>query len=157
MSTGTRAVVVNAAFLQDIKDDNIHLRDLLMAASRVLDRSSWWSVKPRALADLFQQIRDQLATHFTLEEAFGYLDDAIVTAPRLSERADALRAEHETLYLEISDLADDAYRAVAQRRNAHIPQLLDRFRSFCSQLKEHEHAENELIMESLYEELGVGD
>jgi hypothetical protein len=148
---------VNAAFLQDIKEDNVHLRDLLMAASRVLDRSTWWSVKPRALADLFQQIRDQLATHFTLEEAFGYLDDAIVTAPRLSERANSLRNEHETLYISISDLADDAYRIVAERRGSTIPILLERFRSFCRKLKAHEDAENELIMESLYDELGVGD
>lgn len=159
MVATTRTLFVNAAFLEEVKEDNIHLRDLLMAASKVLSSNVMGTnINPRALADLFQEIRDQLATHFSLEEAFGYLEDAIITAPRLSETAFALRNEHSELYMAISDLADDAYACIRNRSSWHvIPQLLERFRSFCRQLKRHEADENELIMQALYDELGVGD
>lgn len=158
MLTSTRTVTVNAAFLQDVKEDNIHLHDLLATAAKILDPSSEVDIKPRALAELFQQIRDQLATHFSLEEAFGYFEDAIEVAPRLSEKAIELRSQHETLYLSISTLADDAQcRLTVNGGITAIPSLLNRFRSFCRNLKRHEDAECELIMDALYEELGVGD
>ena len=158
MLTTSRSLTINAAFLQEVKDDNIHLRELLVAASAVLNPKSQVDIKPRALAELFQQIRDQLATHFMLEETLGYVDDAIGAAPRLSQRARELRDEHESLSVEVADLVTAARRLLADRGEKDaVPLLLIRFRDFCQQLKRHEDAENELIMEAIYDELGVGD
>lgn len=158
MLTSTRTVTVNAAFLQDVKEDNIHLQNLLATAAKILDPRKSVDIKPRALAELFEQIRDQLATHFSLEEAFGYFEDAIEVAPRLSEKAIELRGQHETLQVSISTLADDAFRNLAvPGGTAEIPRLLNRFRNFCGTLKRHEDAECELILDALYEELGAGD
>ncbi len=156
-STTTRTVVVNAAFLQEVKDDNVILQDLLATASYLLDPSERCYVRPRDLAELFAQLRDQLATHFSLEEALGYLEDVIVTSPRYCERAFHLRAEHETLYLQIAELADEAYRVVRSGNSVELPMLLHAFREFCAKLKRHELAEDELILDALYDELGVGD
>lgn len=91
----TSAVGINAAFLQEVKEDNVMLHDLLGAASKVLDPTEHTPIQPRCMADLFAKLRDQLAIHFSLEEALGYLDDVIVQSPRLCEVAFELRAEHE--------------------------------------------------------------
>lgn len=156
-STTTRTVVVNAAFLQEVKDDNVILQDLLATAAYLLSPSAPCYVKPRDLVELFAQLRDQLATHFALEEALGYLEDVIVTSSRYCERAYHLRAEHETLYLQIAQLADDAYRIARSGNSSELQRLLRAFRDFCARLKRHELAEDELILDALYDELGVGD
>ena len=153
----TSAVGVNAAFLQEVKDDNVMLHDLLGAASKVLDPAELTSIQPRCMADLLGKLRDQLAIHFSLEEALGYLEDVIIESPRLCETAFQLRAEHETLYLSISQLTDDAERLLMGGGPMAKPMLMKRFRHFCNQLKEHERREDDLIIESLYDELGVGD
>ena len=155
MQTSVGTVYVNAAFLEEVKDDNVALRELLHQTSKLLNSESRWNYTRRDISDLLQQLRDRLATHFTLEEAFGYLDDAISIAPRLSDKALALRNEHGDLYLKISSLAEVA----DSRRNSIDDQakLIDDLRSFCRQLKRHEEDENELIMQALYDELGVGD
>lgn len=133
------------------------LQDLLGAASKVLEPSERTPIPPQRMAALLGQLRDQLAIHFSLEEALGYLEDVIVESPRLCETAFKLRAEHETLYLAISSLADDAERLLMGGGPMAKPMLLKRFRQFCNQLKEHELREDELIIESLYDDLGVGD
>jgi len=153
----TNTVAVNAAFLQEVKDDNVMLRDLLGAASKVLDPAQGTPVQPRIMAELLGTLRDQLAIHFSLEEALGYLDDVVVETPRLSEKAFQLRAEHKTLYTSISDLADDAERLLMGGGPMAKPMLMKRFRAFCRCLKEHDLREDELIMDSIYDELGVGD
>lgn len=150
----TAAVGVNAAFLQEVKDDNVMLHDLLGAASKVLDPAEQSDLQPRCMVGLFGKLRDQLAMHFSLEEALGYLDVVIVETPRLSEAAFQLRAEHESLYITISDLADDAERLLMGGGPLAKPMLLKRFRAFCNALKDHELREDELIIESLYDEIG---
>ncbi len=158
MYTATGTLTINPAFLQDIKDDNIHLKELLAATSTALAQDTNALIRPRALAELMSRLRDQLATHFSLEEFFGYFDDAIDTAPRLSAEADNLRCQHETLYLSISQLAEDAecllYAPVPD--NA-LPGLARRFQVFYAELMKHEESENELIMRAFYEDIGVGD
>ena len=156
-NVSTSTVGVNAAFLQEVKEDNVMLHDLLGAASKVLDPAVSTPIQTRSMADLFGKLRDQLAIHFALEEGLGYLEDVIVQTPRLCEVAFQLRAEHETLYVTISELADDAERLLMGGGPIAKPMLLKRFRRFCHQLKEHERREDDLIIESLYDELGVCD
>ncbi len=158
MYAATGTLTINPAFLQDIKEDNIHLKELLAATSTALAQDTNTLIRPRALAELMSRLRDQLATHFSLEEFFGYFDDAIDTAPRLSAEADVLRCQHETLYLSISELADDAenllYGPVPD--NA-LSALATRFQVFYEELTRHEESENDLIMQAFYDDIGVGD
>jgi hypothetical protein len=156
ISTGT--LTINPAFLQDIKDDNIHLKELLAATSTAFSVKASSMIRPRALTDLMSRLRDQLATHFSLEEFFGYFDDAIDAAPRLSAEADLLRCQHEDLYLSITELAEDAERLLygPVPENA-LSDLAKRFQAFYEQLMAHEESENELIARAFYEDIGVGD
>ena len=158
MYAASGTLTINPAFLQDIKEDNIHLKELLAATSTALAQDTNTLIRPRALAELMSRLRDQLATHFSLEEFFGYFDDAIDTAPRLSAEADVLRCQHETLYLSISGLADDAERLLyGPVPDNALSALATRFQVFYEELTRHEESENDLIMRAFYDDIGVGD
>ena len=119
----TATVTVNAAFFQEIKEVNQELYDLLDRARRHLaehrdsaDAARRHASNGRQLVDLLSDLRDQLALHFALEEAYGYFEDPVFVAPRLSERAATLRKDHRRLYLQISDLVDQVERLVYRGR-----------------------------------------
>lgn len=158
MYAATGTLTINPAFLQEIKEDNSHLKELLAATSTALALDRDTPIRPRALAALMSRLRDQLATHFSLEEFFGYFDDAVDSAPRLSAEADVLRSQHETLYLTISKLAEDAERLLyGPVPNNGLSALATRFQAFYEELTRHEDSENELIMRAFYDDIGVGD
>ena len=157
VTTKTKTIAVNAAFLEEIKNDNVHLQEYLQFASSLLHRNKTEPVSVTELADITALLRDQLATHFSLEEAFGYLEEAVDAAPHLSTRAFSLRDEHSELYQTIAKIADDCVAALAVENDDRVQRLLKRFKAFCRRFKRHEQLENELIVESLYDDIGVGD
>ena len=158
MLTRTGTLTINPAFLQEVKQDNVHLRELLDATSAALSGARTHPIRPRALVELLGRLRDQLATHFSLEEFFGYFEDAVDAAPRLSVKADIYRSQHETLYISICDLTNEAERLLYGESHAAGLDLLSlRFHNFYRELQEHEENENDLIMEALYDDIGVGD
>ncbi len=154
--TRTGHVAVNAAFLKDIKDDNRELKALMdkiqPLASQLPTAVNHWPELIRLFADL----RDQLAMHFSLEEAFGYFEDAIITAPQLSVTAERLRGEHAVLFQQIRDLADLAFEVPAEA-DEQISMLLKRFDDFQSKFQRHEEAELTLILDAMGDDIGVGD
>ena len=155
--TTTGTVTVNAAFLEEIKEVNQELWQLLTDLRHRCQRP----IAPahcRLLIDKLCQLRDQLALHFSLEEAYGYFDDPIDVAPQLSHQAEQLRGEHKELYLEFCDLADHGERMFYEERHAALalwigPQFLE----LDQRLREHERRENELIYEAYDADIGVGD
>ena len=115
-------------------------------------------MRPHALAELLSQIRDQLATHFSLEEFFGYFDDATDCSPHLSAQAEVLRNQHGALYLEISEWATEAETLLYGARNdKDLAKLIAGFSAFYDRLMEHEEEERDLIFRSFYDDIGVGD
>lgn len=159
MATATRSLDVNVAFLREIKDDNRELQGLLVALRVLTTYPDAVREPPRRLVALLAQLRDQLAFHFALEEAYGYFEDAIDAAPWLSRRAERLRAQHVSLFESIRDLADQADRwQVGDGFLRRFPFLAESFRQFDATFTQHERAENALIHESSIEaDIGVGD
>ena len=151
---------VNAAFLQEIKDDNRELHELLDAMHMAVSSSSRDGYRLEVFCELPARVRDQLATHFSLEEAYGYFEDAKIATPHLSNTADILRAQHETLFSEICDIVDAAEDLLY---HSHLPRqggfntICRRWSTFYHQLMDHEEGERELIMQSMYDDIGVGD
>ena len=86
MTTAQRTLTINAAFLQEIKDDNRELKQLLDDCAERLAHASTGHVDPKRLVGSLARLRDQVALHFALEEAYGYFDDAIDVAPRSAAR-----------------------------------------------------------------------
>ena len=154
----TTTVTVNAAFLQEIKQVNEELWQTLKevrqrAESQVLQRADAW----RFLHQL-AQLRDQLAFHFTLEEAYGYFEDPIDVAPRLCRQANQLRSEHRELYLMVVDLGEASELLTQRNRiSGTVMTAVKQFQAFDERLHRHESLENELIMQEYGDDIGVGD
>ena len=154
--TTTRRLVVNAAFLKDIKDDNHDLKVLLdKITPLILYQQTAKNHWPELIA-LIGDLRDQLALHFSLEEAYGYFDDAVVSSPWLSVIAESLRNEHPRLFSRILDLADQSLE-ICSDSHGQVSQFIRRFDDFRRAFEMHEEKELKLILDSLDDDLGVGD
>ena len=158
MLVATTTISVNAAFLQEIKQDNVELREVLGELSRRLLRRRVRHSDAREMADLLVRLRDQLAVHFSLEEAFGYFENAVTIAPRLSERADELRSQHDLFYQDICAICEQAEKLLYHEASPRtLRQVATRYADFHDALMQHESAETELIMEAFDDDIGVGD
>ena len=150
-------VTVNAAFLQEIKEVNQELWQLLTNIRQVC--SSVWMVRQHTgqFVDMLTELRDQLALHFALEEAYGYFEHPACSPPVASEQAGRLRAEHRRLYVLATQLAELAEQLQFEGNYADIVTILPvRFNLMDQEFMQHESRENELIM-SQFDDLGVGD
>ena len=149
-------LVVNAAFLKEIKEDNRQLKTLwdrlLPMLAHPETAKNHWDELVLGLAEL----RDQLAMHFSLEEAYGYFDDAIDIAPHLSVFAESLKAQHSRLFSQIRDLADLILESTPDSAQ-HIRKLIRQFTRFRIDFESHEESELKLILQSFDDDLGVGD
>ncbi|HEV3137735.1 MAG TPA: hemerythrin domain-containing protein [Pirellulales bacterium] len=158
MAIATGTVSINPAFLQEIKDDHHELRQLLHHTAAMLDRPTWMQIEFDRLADLFTKLRDQLAMHFSLEEAYGYFEDAISVAPHLSKRAEALRSQHFELYSQLCSLVERAEQLLYhEAAKVAVAGLAEDFRRFSAGLQEHESCESDLILQAFHDDLGAGD
>jgi hypothetical protein len=169
----TTTVAINPAFLQEIKDDHQELWQLLAAAKAVCAvRARRGSPEPtaeetvpalhppvsRRLVELLSRLRDQLGMHFALEEAFGYFDDPVSVAPRLCQRAEQLRGQHDELFMHMCRLVDEAEQLFYHESPAvPLTDLAAGFHDFHRALMEHEAQENTLILQAFDDDLGVGD
>ncbi|MGI9471075.1 MAG: hemerythrin domain-containing protein [Rubripirellula sp.] len=154
--TKTRGLSINAAFLKDIKDDNhdlkILLDKILPLSQHLQTATNHWPELISLIADL----RDQLALHFSLEEAYGYFDDAVGSAPQLSVTAECLRSQHPKLFARIRDLSDTSLE-VAADSSEQIDRFLRDFKCFREAFESHEEDELKLILDAMDDDIGVGD
>ena len=158
MALATYTVAVNAAFLQEIKEDHHELRQLMHHTGAMFDRPDWMPAEIDQLATLLGKLRDQLAMHFSLEEAFGYFEDAIESAPHLSRRAEDLRAQHATLYAILCRLAERCERLLHDKPvDDVLAALAADYRHFAAGFADHESQESELIVEAFNSDIGAGD
>ena len=156
--TFTKTVTVNAAFLQEIKDVNQELWRLLEEVKHMCSRPISVRQSSRILVDRLSVLRDQLALHFALEEAYGYFDDPVMVDPRLSVQANRLRDEHRQLYVKICELVEFAERLNHRGEWASwLTRVSVGFHAFYDQLQSHESNEQELILAAYDDDIGVGD
>ncbi len=153
VATFTKTLIINPAFLQEIKDSN---PDLWISVSR-LGQIGREAFEPsrflNELTRLLDELRDQLALQFSLEESYGYIElpeEVAVHSSRVtSALAGRTQSQHTTLYLRLSDLVEQSqelqYRGVEPQR---LRELIEWSSQFYSELREHERMENELIRRS---------
>lgn len=157
LATTAATVSVNAAFLQEIKADHQELHLVISRLSsqlREVPSPADWKIA----VDLFHKLRDCLGMHFALEEGYGYCEDAIAVAPRLSVRANALRSEHEPLFVRVQQLVERAEQSLYQNPDAVTwGELPSRYQAFVEAFETHERAECDLILEAYDLDLGSGD
>lgn len=105
------------------------------------------------LIDDLRNFKHAIKEHFESEEHSGYLSDALILAPQLQCRADALRNEHPAMLQVI-----DGILSVVESTSTHeLAKEQDSFRRFITDLQNHEQSENALVLEAYDEDLGAGD
>ncbi|MCA9187959.1 MAG: hemerythrin domain-containing protein [Pirellulaceae bacterium] len=161
--TATRkgVVTINAAFLREIKEDNRELHQLLERTRYLTEPSLGRPLhanEVRGLVKLLSRLKDRLAMHFALEEAYGYFEDAVTAAPRLTVESEMLRAEHGPLFIELCHIVEYSepflYREAA---TVGVSELCTMFTAFHQRFYEHEQRETELILAAFDDDLGCGD
>ncbi len=102
------------------------------------------------------QLGDRLVKHFTCEEDGGYFADALLHAPQLVSKANALLAQHPKMCTQAKSLAVDlqASRVASVDWWAHTAAL---FRAFRDELLRHEKQENMLLQEAYQRDIGTTD
>jgi len=149
VATPTKTLVVNPAFLQEIKDSNPDLWNLIRQLEGIIQILDEPAAILRRLTRLLDDLRDQLALQFSLEESYGYIEVSSPASRVIGELAVRAHSQHTMLYLQLSDLAEQAeelqYRGVELQQ---LRELVDRSCQFHSDLREHERTEDELIRRS---------
>lgn len=154
--TETGAITVNVAFLKEIKEDNVHFGELLEAIKMSLETGS--RVQDRVLAELLGRLRDELETHFALEEFYGYFKDATVQNNQVGKVAQRLCGEHVILFVQLNDLVEDAERLLYKEPPRRTKEeVMSGFGDFYNSLKKHEQDEMLLMMRLWNEDIGDGD
>lgn len=145
----TKTLVVNPAFLQEIKDSNPDLWHTVHQLRQVCECDDEPASLSRQLTRLLDGLRDQLALQFSLEESYGYVVVPDLPSRTLGELASRAQSQHGMLYMQLSELAEQSeelqYRGVEL---PHLRRLIQSTRQFDTELREHERIENELIERS---------
>lgn len=144
--SGTSSTMINAAFLQEVKDSNVELWHALHDLRHLIEKPGESHVAARQLVSLLSQLRDLLALEFSLEEAYGFITNCRGVERTTAEESETARQQHRELYLRIQELCELAeesqYRGTAQRE---LAQLLKMAAEFDECLQAHENLEAELI------------
>lgn len=114
----------------------------------------------RDAADLGQllvhlaEFRAVLAVHFSREEADdGFYDMVKSMSPRLLGAVDRLEHEHALILAEVDRLSDLARQCLA----GPVAEVLARARALGNRLRRHEAAEDRILLDTFYTDLGQGD
>lgn len=152
-STQTRTLVVNPAFLQEIKDSNTdlwhsfhELRQTCQRAAGPVGQANSAQTAKR-LVRLLDDLRDLLGLQFALEESYGFVSlPGPSNGSRTGELSELMQVQHCSLFLRLSDLAERAeelqYRGMAEYE---LDKLISEATMFDAALREHERLEAELI------------
>ena len=155
-SMSDRRLSVNAPFMKDIKDDNRELKRLHDEIQPLIEHVEKAVNHWAEVVLLVGELRDQLAFHFSLEEAYGYFDEAIETEPQMSVRAEALRGEHSHLFNELCQLAE-AFTDLEPSDHDRVEEAVESLMAFQAKFQHHEEAELKLILAAMDDDLGVAD
>ena len=148
--TSLKTLVVNPAFLQEIKDGNPGLWHSLHQLRQLCQSNEDEVQVAKRLVCVLDELRDRVATQFALEESFGYIEvPALSNLSIANELAERAKHQHYKLYLNLSELAERAeevqYRGAVRER---LQSLIASAKQFDDDLRAHEFLETELIEQS---------
>ena len=115
------------------------------------DPEAWLADARRTLTILLEEFPG----HFGREEG-GLYQTVPAENPRFARRLGELEREHPEL-LEMLRGAADCAASCTEPNPDGLRDLAERCRGFIASLRRHEGAENEIIAQATWEDLGVGD
>ncbi len=133
--------------------DHASLRKLLDAIEKALGERSGTIDQ---IGSLLGKLGDRLVKHFALEEDGGYFAEALLHAPQLVSKANALLAQHPKMSQQaktlIEGLSTQSAVGVDWWEETKV-----RFTAFREELLRHERSENKLLQEAYVRDLGAHD
>ncbi len=102
------------------------------------------------------EFRTLLAAHFAFEEETGLPDELALKVPHLSEKALALRGEHQEILRDLAALSEQG-RRTAPSRPEEMAGFGDRVLGLISEISRHEKNETKLIQDAYLDDLGSPD
>lgn len=143
-NTGT--TIVNAAFLQEVKDANLRLWSVLRELRELVPGDAEPRELSRQLVNLLGELRDAIALEFSLEETYGFVEGPVRACGIGLPDAGMAKLQHRELYLQLQELCEQVeeaqYRGTIGR---DLATYLDGFHRLDASLRAHEEFETELI------------
>jgi hypothetical protein len=121
--------------------------DLLLGAP--MKKLSEDRVRQIIIADVWS-LHDDLAKHFEFEEEGGYLELVTNKRPGLSKSVEALQAQHQQVLDKLTKVLDADSKTELAELALELAEAIDL-------LREHEAAENELVLAAVNEDIAAGD
>jgi hemerythrin-like domain-containing protein len=134
-------------YLSAMTCEHRHIEQLVRSIQATLDEASTKNRPPEVMNRLLSEVEELetcLTRHFQREEDGGFVEDAVVAAPRFAKEAQELLVEHEQMLTKIREIVHGA-RAHAKAHDVNWPAFAADVRNFVRQLKSHEVRENGLL------------
>jgi hypothetical protein len=146
VTLASATITINPAFLQEIKDSNLQLWHTLHEVRQLCHAELATIAISKRLVPLLDELRDHLALQFALEDAYGYFSGPSQVDAIIAARAASIKEQHCQLYLELSELCENAeelqYRGITSHELAAI---ISQTLVFDRRLQQHERDESQLI------------
>jgi hypothetical protein len=120
---------------------------VLQRLGHVLGNGRPWSTSAaREASQAVEELDAHLHHHFAQEEEGGYLEQALVAAPRFSSQAAELLKQHPAILAQVAEVVRTARRAGADA--TAWPVLKQQVKQLLVSLVAHEKAENAVVQEA---------
>ena len=157
MPEDQRAEKAKADPLQETLDDHRECMQVVSALEACLDQppddSNRWVAR---LLEHLPGLARTMREHFKDEEGGLLYAELPRKRPRFAARLEALKDEHPHLLVEIDKVIDVA-AGLHDVEVFELRELNARIQLLVARLRRHEAAENELIFEAYWEDIGAGD
>ncbi|MEM8733760.1 MAG: hypothetical protein AAGG44_06050 [Planctomycetota bacterium] len=138
--------LVNAAFLQEVKESNFDLwklfntiREMSVQEEPPREETTEWVSK-------LSELRDAVGLEFSLEETYGYVDGPSCLPNSHSTDASIAKSQHKELYLQLHEICEQAEEAQYRGTIARdMPIYMGAFEQFDENFRAHELFEHRLI------------
>lgn len=144
--------IVRIDALDLIQEDHLALQQRIRIVRQKLHAQV---VEPRTLWSELRALELELAEHFRHEEAEGFFDSLLDSAPHFAEAIAALKRQHERFLANIVAMKDRCNSTPFDREQQ--VELSRLYSSFLAEFDGHEHAELKLVQETVNRDLGSAD
>ena len=146
VSQGTTTTVVNAAFLQEVKESNLQLWTTLRELRAIEADAAEPREASRDFVAALSELRDHIGLQFSLEETYGFIEGSPTTSTFGVAQASTAKTQHRELYLQLHEICEQVEEAQYRGTIARdLPIYLGAFEQFDLAFKAHEDLESELI------------
>jgi len=136
----------------EILEDHKHVRALLgdleeHLAKKIDEEDSWRSHLETCLADFHRRLQK----HFVTEEEGKLYRELKERVPRLAQRLERVFGDHPAILERLEEISGGLKDGNSK---IGMPQIIEETRGLIAQVAEHEAAENEVMMDAYWDDLG---